>query len=141
MFFQHRPVSITPIDDAGELAEKLIDLSWTSCTAFDLGGIVFVNDQTCADGAGEWAVVMLHPDLPRFGWQTNSITFGWMKSPEEALEVIIAELTDSPGRDPAYQGTFAGAPAIALLAAPTTLKNAKVVTLPEHPTGSCYLCA
>ena len=70
------------VDTPADLAEKLTDHTWTLCTAWRLGDLLFLNDSLSEDGAGEWAVV-------RNGRQIESITFGWC-SPPRALELINA---------------------------------------------------
>jgi hypothetical protein len=63
-----------------ELAAKLVDHTWTCCTAFRLGGYLFLNDSTSEDGAQEYAVVK---ELPGGKYlQVESITFGWCDLPE-----------------------------------------------------------
>jgi hypothetical protein len=68
------------VDTPAELAEKLTQYTWTLCTAWRLGDLLFLNDSLSEDGAGEWAVV-------RDGRQIESITFGWCDQ-TRALEYI-----------------------------------------------------
>ena len=69
-----------PATSAEDLAEKLTEHTWTTCSAWSLGDLLFLNDSTCEDGAQEYAVV-------RSGKQIESITFGWC-SYYKALEII-----------------------------------------------------
>ena len=85
MLHSRRVWMTVPIASAEELAEKLSQHTWTGCTGFELGGYLFLNDATCADGAQEYAVVKpLHDG--RFE-QIESITFSWC-SQERALDLI-----------------------------------------------------
>ena len=68
------------ISTAEVLAEKLTQHTWTLCTAFQLGALLFLNDSTSEDGAGEWAIL-------KDGQQIETITFGWC-STEQALDYI-----------------------------------------------------
>jgi hypothetical protein len=75
-----------------DLVEKLTEHSWTSCTAWRLTDsgktLTFYNDQTSADGAGEWAVY-------ENGQQIESITFSWCtpeKSAKYVRELFAGEL-------------------------------------------------
>lgn len=45
------------IGSAGELAEKLTQYDWTTCSAWKLGPLLFLNDATGGDGAQEYAVL------------------------------------------------------------------------------------
>jgi len=73
------------VASAEDLAEKLTEHTWTGCSAFELGGYLFLNDATCADGAQEYAVVK---PLPDGGFeQIESITFSWCNQ-DRALELI-----------------------------------------------------
>ena len=69
------------VPTAEVLAEKLTQHTWTLCTAFQLGPLLFLNDSTSEDGAGEWAIV-------KDGQQIETITFGWC-SEEQALAYIL----------------------------------------------------
>ena len=68
------------VDTPVELAEKLTQYTWTLCTAWRLGDLLFLNDSLREDGAGEWAVL-------RDGRQIESITFGWCDR-AQALQYI-----------------------------------------------------
>jgi hypothetical protein len=54
---KHRTWVIHPAESVEWLAEKLIGHSWCSCAGWSLGGYLFLNDQTSADGAFEVAVI------------------------------------------------------------------------------------
>ena len=77
MFHKHRFWAITQVESAEELAEKLTEHTWTSCTGFELSGYLFLNDSTSADGAQEYAIIKedLGDGTPR---QIESVTFSWM---------------------------------------------------------------
>jgi hypothetical protein len=86
MFHQNRVWCVTPVSSAEELARKLTTVTWTCCTAFELGGYLWLNDATSPDGGQEYSV------LKRVGpngrpLQVESITFSWCTT-EQALEYI-----------------------------------------------------
>ena len=62
------------------LATVLTQSSLVSCSGFRHKGYLYLNDQTSADGAGEWGIVR-ESDMR----QVESITFGWMDKAVEAL--------------------------------------------------------
>jgi hypothetical protein len=76
----NRTWCVVPAESVEWLAEKLVNHSWCSCAGWSLGGYLFLNDQTSADGAFEVAIVKppLEPGGP--WWQIESITFGWLSS-------------------------------------------------------------
>jgi hypothetical protein len=65
-----------------ELPTKLVNHSWTLCTGFRCGPLLFLNDATCEDGAQEYAVIR-----EATGEQIDSITFSWCTK-EEATDHI-----------------------------------------------------
>ena len=86
MFHQHRVWCVTPVTSAEELARKLTTVTWTCCTAFELGGYVWLNDATSPDRGQEYAVLKkVGPhDRPL---QVESITFSWCDY-DESVEHI-----------------------------------------------------
>lgn len=99
------------------LAIRLTESSWTLCTGFRLGDILFLNDATSEDGAPEWAVFHEYQDGRRTpAWQIESITFGWTTR-ERALRYIRALLDGS-------------------LCTPSGRYTLRL----DHPAGSCPLC-
>lgn len=64
------------VASADDLARRLADTTWTCCSAFELGGYLWLNDATSADGAQEFAVIKKAGPLGR-PWQVESITFSW----------------------------------------------------------------
>ena len=91
MLHTQRRFGVTEIVWPDTLAELLTEHTWTTCTAFRLGDLVFANDSTSADGAQEYAVV-LH------GRQIESITFGWCDR-AAALAYIGALVAGTLGGD------------------------------------------
>jgi hypothetical protein len=86
MFHRSRVWCVTPVASAEDLAEKLTTVTWTCCTAFELGGYLWLNDATSPDGGQEFAVVKRagpagHP------LQVESITFSWCDF-DEALAYV-----------------------------------------------------
>jgi hypothetical protein len=81
-----RTWSLSTVETAEELAEKLTEMTWCGCSAFQVRGTpyLYLNDSSSADGAQEYAV--LKPDGDDFV-QVESITFSWCTS-EKALEYI-----------------------------------------------------
>jgi len=82
MMHKIRRFQVGDVGSAEDLAEKLVEHTWCSCNGFRLGGYLFLNDSTSADGAQEYAVVREDGMI-----QIESVTFGWMKRPE-ALQTI-----------------------------------------------------
>jgi hypothetical protein len=77
MFHSHRHWCVRRAETPAELARRGTSYSWTLCTAFELGGYLFLNDSTSENGAVEFAVVK-KPDKPRGRYQqVETITFGW----------------------------------------------------------------
>ena len=85
MIHHNRTFHITEVYTAVDLAEKLTDHTWTLCTGFRLGDLLFLNDSFSEDTAQEYAVI-------RDNRQIETITFSWIKQ-ERALE-LIQWLTD-----------------------------------------------
>lgn len=85
MLHKKRTWCLSSATSAEELAEKLTEHTWTGCTAFALGGYLFLNDATSGDGAQEYAV--LRQEAHGRWFQIESITFSWC-STERALELI-----------------------------------------------------
>src|SRR5262245_14566957 len=85
MLHRKRTWCVTSVEIADELAEKLIEYTWTSCTAFEHRGYLFLNDSTGPDGAQEYAILRKNDDGT---WlQIESITFSWCNS-EKARDYI-----------------------------------------------------
>jgi len=85
LFFEHRTYSVREYTDAGELASRIDDTTWTLCTGFQIGDVLLVNDSTGPDGAQVYAAI---DDIGLI----DSIAFSWI-SVEEAVECIVALLT------------------------------------------------
>ena len=86
MFHDDRVWCVTPVDSAEELARKLMETTWTCCTAFELGGYLWLNDAMSPDGAQEYAVLKRNGPNGRT-LQIESITFSWCDQ-ATALEYI-----------------------------------------------------
>jgi len=84
MMFHNRVHNIGVVSTPEDLAKKLTEHTWTLCTAFKLGKLLFLNDATHEDGAGEYAVVLDDGPQPV---QVESITFSWCNY-DRALELI-----------------------------------------------------
>ncbi len=96
MMHSDRIWCVVPASSAEELARNLTEGTWTCCSAFELGGYLWLNDSTCPDGAQEYAV------LKRVGpqgrpIQVESITFSWC-SFADALEYIQRTLRGEDDR-------------------------------------------
>ena len=76
MFHNRRVWCITQVDSAEELARNLTTVTWTCCTAFELGGYLWLNDATSPDGGQEYSVVKRRGPNGR-ALQVESITFSW----------------------------------------------------------------
>jgi hypothetical protein len=81
MLFKNRIWQVFEVGSSEELANKLVNYTWTLCAGFKLGDYYFLNDSTSENGAQEYAV------LQSSGRQIESITFGWC-SYQEALRYI-----------------------------------------------------
>lgn len=73
MVHKQRVFCITAVTTPEDLAEKLTEHTWTLCTAFRLGKLLFLNDAFSEDGAQEYAAVIDGPEQI----QVESITFSW----------------------------------------------------------------
>jgi len=91
--FDKRVHSIGTVSTPEELAEKLTEHTWTLCTGFRLGKLLFLNDATHEDGAGEYAVVL---EGSAQSIQIESITFSWCNY-ARALELIRECMTYAEG--------------------------------------------
>lgn len=113
MIHAGRIYRLTTIADARALVDSLVDRSWTLCSAFALGDLIFANDAFSEDGAQEYAVV-------RGDRQIESITFSWVEDRDRMHDYITSLLAGAPGVD---------------------MGLASVRT--KHPEGSnsCPLCA
>lgn len=85
MMHKRRRWCLRPGEDAEELATQLTQHTWTLCTAFELGGYLFLNDSTSENGAQEYAVLKRQPNNRYV--QIESITFGWCTT-EQAYQLI-----------------------------------------------------
>lgn len=112
---------LSPVATAQELARMLTERTWTLCSGFYIQGhpdVLFLNDATCEDGAGEYGVIRL---IGTQHVQVESITMSWC-SVEKALRYIEDALTGKmDGND---------------FARPVTLR----LDTPEQH-GRCHLCA
>lgn len=84
MFHKNRVWHVSVVDSRDELAEMLSQYVYTPCAAFELEGVLFLNDSTGPDGAQEYAVVKC---IGGEYFQVESVTFGWC-SVERAREHI-----------------------------------------------------
>ncbi len=108
-----------------ELAEKLVDNTWTLCTGFVVAGhenYVFLNDSTCEDGVAEFGVVKIDRETGK-QHQIETITFGWCdhaKSVEYIRQAIAGEMDQTEFRRQV---------------------DLKIETPEEHRKRRCSLCA
>jgi hypothetical protein len=72
------------VTSAEDLAEKLTQHTWTTCSAFRYQDLLFLNDSTGPDGAQEYAVL-------RDGRQIESITFGWCSEYKAVCYIVELE--------------------------------------------------
>jgi hypothetical protein len=86
MFHKNRVWCVTQVESAEELARKLTTVTWTCCTAFELGGYLWLNDATSPDGGQEYGVVKRQGPNGQ-SLQVESITFSWCDY-NTALEYI-----------------------------------------------------
>ena len=111
---------VTPIATAEELAEKLVQHTWTLCTGFELQGYWFLNDATSEDAAQEYAVIKVKGPHGK-PLQVESIIMSWCLT-NEALDYIRKTIAGEYD-DADYAATV----------------EPKVESAEEH--GRCPLCA
>jgi len=120
MMHTDRVWCVNAVESAEELAHKLTEMTWCSCTAFELGSYLWLNDSTCPDGAQEFAVVKKLRIEGKL-LQVESITFSWCDE-ATALKFIRQTLD---GHDDNNEFSVQIDPALE--------------TPAEH--GRCHLCA
>ena len=106
MFHQNRVWCVTPVSSVQELARKLTTVTWTCCTAFELGGYLWLNDATSPDAAQEFGVVKRIGPNGR-PLQVESITFSWC---DEATSLDYVQRTlrgEDDGSDFAHEVSLA----------------------------------
>lgn len=111
MLHKDRCWRITDAACVEQLAELLTERTWTLCTGFRLGGVLFLNDATGPDGAQEYAAVRESDSV-----QVESWTCSWMTA--ERCAELIREMLDCGA-----QTQFASR-----------------VTVSRHPQGACWAC-
>lgn len=121
MFHEERVWCVQKAESAEDLTRWLTEHTMCGCCGFELGGYLFLNDATSANGAQEYAVVKLPVDADVPHIQVESITFGWCSYEKGLLYV----------RD-----VLAGRYDRAEYARPV---RPRVQTLAEH--GRCHFCA
>ncbi len=87
MLHSKRIWTLSSIASAEELAEKLVQYTWTGCQSFSLGDYIFANDSTSPDGAQEYAVLKAAEDGDMLV-QIESITFSWCEE-VQALAIVL----------------------------------------------------
>lgn len=101
MMHPGRRWGLTEAPSAPWLAHQLAEHTWTACTGFRFGDVLFLNDSTSPDGAQEYAVFVPAArrarGLPRWR-QIESLTFSWMDE-ERALVQIQYAAFDVQRRD------------------------------------------
>lgn len=95
MLHSRRTWVVSPVESAEELARKLTSMTWCLCTAFELGGYLWLNDTTSEDGAQEYAVLKTNGPHGT-PVQIESITFSWC---DEAKTLSFIRHTLSGGDD------------------------------------------
>ena len=56
MFHHDRVWCVTRVESAQDLARRLTESTWTCCTAFSLGGYLWLNDATSSDAGQEYSL-------------------------------------------------------------------------------------
>ncbi len=102
MFHRNRVWCVTPVGSAEELARKLTTTSWTCCTAFELGGYLWLNDATSPDGAQGFSAVKKAGPNGR-PWQVESITVSWCDYAELLAYVLQTLRGESDQSDFAHE--------------------------------------
>jgi hypothetical protein len=86
MIHPDRTFTLIDVSSSGELVERLTENTWTLCTGFRLGDMLFLNDSSSKDGDQEYVVV-------RDNHQIDTITFS-RRSPDKLNYTILRLLTD-----------------------------------------------
>jgi hypothetical protein len=86
MIHQDRTFTLTDVSSSAELVERLTENTWTLCTGFRLGDMLFLNDSSSKDGAQEYVVV-------RDNHQIDTTAFS-RRSPAKVNYTILRLLTD-----------------------------------------------
>lgn len=153
MMHASRPHTVTAIAESvtdsaiAALADKLSRYSWTLCTGFRLGDLLFLNDATSADGAQEYAVLRATPNADGTHTQIESITCSWLATPQ-----LCSLLRGLYGLDPlepapeSHARVVVATSASALRAAlgspiGRTALDMGRYPLQPHPIGVCSRCA
>jgi hypothetical protein len=91
MFHDDRTWCVRPEGTPEAVASQLTRRTWPACTAFTVGGYLFLNDSLPEDGSTDYAVVK-RPTVPGAGFvQVASLTLG-LWSYENALDLILSVL-------------------------------------------------
>jgi len=112
MLHKNRCWRIAEVATLKDLAEKLTQYTWTTCTGFRHEHLLFLNDAFSENGAQEYGVVDV-----RTGHQIESLTASWMTA--ERFAQLVA----------------------GYLAAEKHDFDLGAVNLVPHPEGSCWACA
>lgn len=138
MFYENRPIALREVEDAGYLAMRLLDTTWTLCTGWRLGDIAFVNDSTSEDGVAEYAVLRVDGYNPRMGLEIGSISVGFLANDPPALvEQIVGAVLDSPRALVRTRGHIATV--LSVFRDPETAPQRPLNRHPNRP-NSCPLC-
>jgi hypothetical protein len=103
MFFTGRTHTVAIYGSAPDLVDLWLDRSWVNSAGWQLGDLLFLNDQSSADGAFELGVIRLpsaDPVVPgEFeGQQIESLTVSWMT--RDSLLTCIRDLQAGGGVSP-----------------------------------------
>ena len=93
MYERSRVYALGEVSDLAELAEKLTQRTWTTCTAFRHEGLYFVNDAGGECGAQEYAV--FREERPGAFRKVESFTCSWMRP--ESFVACVERLRASGG--------------------------------------------
>jgi hypothetical protein len=97
----HRRFCIGAVSSAEELARMLTERTWCLCSGFCVLGherYLFLNDATCEDGAGEFAVVLGGIGADRHV-QIESVTMSWCSFVEALTHIQHALAGDWDAND------------------------------------------
>ena len=90
MIHQNRTFAVQDVPSITDLTEYVTEHTWTRCTGFRLGDLMFLNDSFSEDGAQEYTVI-------RQGREIESITFSWQSRAE--AHATIQWLVNGGGGD------------------------------------------
>lgn len=89
---RERRYKVVKVKTFEELANKLYEHTWTTCSAFECGSLILANDSTSEDGAQEYVVI-------KGGREIESLTVSWFSSVEKLEDILVRLSKNEEGYD------------------------------------------